>query len=74
MTTALLSADLTLRFHVQIFSFREIKKRGRTKDPRVQLLLLQEAEPAGAAERPGHHQPAVSVTSPGAAATSRWDV
>ena len=44
----------------QIFSVREIKKRRCAKNPRLQLVLLQKAEPEGAPERPGHHQPAVS--------------
>lgn len=49
-------------FPLQIFSFREIEKRGCTENPRLQLLLLQEVEPERAAERPGHHEPAVSIS------------
>lgn len=54
--------NLFVVFPLQIFSFREIEEGRCTKDPRLQLLLLQEAEPEGAAERSGHHQPAVSLT------------
>lgn len=45
----------------QVFSFREIKKRGSTKNPHIQLLLLQEAEPERTEERRRCSQPAVST-------------
>lgn len=48
-------------FFSQVFSFREIKKRGFTKNPHIQLLLLQEAKPERTEEHCRCSQPAVST-------------
>lgn len=69
MTTICIPSDLVFMlktrpfivFLYQIFSFREIEKGRCTKNPRVQLVLLQEAKPERAQERPGHNKPAVSL-------------